>query len=56
MTITDRTWRGHLGVAFDTTERVWDAKSYRIIIKAISSCFRSTEIKSTTSDDVREMT
>ena len=51
----DRTWRGHLGVAFDMTSQEWDLESYRRIVLSISSCFRSKEIKRLTSNEVKRL-
>lgn len=52
---SDYAWSGHLGVAIDTKDHKWDQVSFEKIIQSISSCFRSTEIKRASANEVKEM-
>jgi hypothetical protein len=40
MTIsTDNTWRGDIGVIFDSGNEPWDLEMYRDLIESLTSCF-----------------
>jgi hypothetical protein len=36
---TDNTWRGDIGVIFDSTNDRWDPEEYGDLIESLTSCF-----------------
>jgi hypothetical protein len=36
---TDNTWRGDIGVIFDSDNEPWDPEVYRDLIESLTSCF-----------------
>jgi hypothetical protein len=36
---TDNTWRGDIGVIFDSTNDLWDPEEYEDLIESLTSCF-----------------
>jgi hypothetical protein len=39
----DKTWRGEIGVRFNTQDDEWDVDTFSAIMESLNSCFRNPD-------------